>query len=89
MPIELPEDARKQALASLHRFCTDDLDLEVSEIQVRMLLDFITKEIAPSAYNAGLATAEAYLRDRLADLDGVCHEPEFAYRNKGSSVRRK
>jgi hypothetical protein len=29
------------------------------------------------------------MRDRVADLEGVCHEPEFAYWPKGPSVRRK
>lgn len=44
---------------------------------------------APTAFNAGVAAAEAYMRDRVADLDGICNVPEFAYWPKGSSVRRK
>ena len=88
MPVPLPPDASAQALASLRRFCTDELDLEVSDIQARMLLDFILKEIAPSAYNAGIQAAEAFLRDRVADLAAV-QEPEFASWPKGSTTRRK
>jgi len=30
-----------------------------------------------------------FLRDRLADLEATCYEPEFVYWPKGSSVRRK
>ena len=89
MSVELPEDASKQALASLRRYCTEELDIEISDLQVGMLLAFFLKEIAPSAYNAGLVAAEAFLRDRVGDLEAACHEPEFGYWAKGASVRRK
>ena len=89
MSIQLTPEAEKQALASLLRFCSEELEVEISDLQTRRLLKFVLQEIAPTAYNAGVAAAEAYLRDRLADLDGVCHEPEFAYWPKGTSVRRK
>lgn len=89
MPIELSRDAEKQALSSLRRFCAEELEADISELQARQLLKFVLQEIAPTAYNAGVAAAEAYLRDRVADLDGVCQVPEFTYWPKGTSVRRK
>jgi uncharacterized protein (DUF2164 family) len=89
MTVDLSPDDRKQALASLRRFCADELEMELNELQAGQLLKFVLQEIAPSAYNAGVAAAEAYLRDRVADLEGVCHLPEFAYWPKGASVRRK
>jgi uncharacterized protein (DUF2164 family) len=89
MPISLPPDAQKQASASLRRFCTEELDVEVSDIQVASLLGFFLKEIGPSVYNAGIADSQAFLRDRLGDLEATCSEPEFAYWPKGASVRRK
>jgi uncharacterized protein (DUF2164 family) len=88
MSVELSAEATKQALASLRRYCTEELEFELNELQARMLLNFVLKEIAPTAYNAGVAAAEAFLRDRVADLGGV-HEPEFAFWSKGTSVRRK
>jgi uncharacterized protein (DUF2164 family) len=89
MTIELSADAERQALASLRRFFDEELELEIGDVQARQLLKFILREVAPTAYNAGVAKAEAYLRDRVADLEGVCSVPEFAYWPKGSSVRRK
>lgn len=89
MTIELSADAERQALASLRRFFDEELELEIGDVQARQLLKFILREIAPTAYNAGVAAAETYLRDRVADLEGVCGMPEFAYWPKGSSVRRK
>lgn len=88
MAITLPPEARKQALASLRRFATEQLEVELGEIQAVALLDYFLAELAPTAYNAGVGDAQAVLRDRLADLEG-CLEPEFGYWPKGSSVRRK
>lgn len=89
MPVTLNDDDRKHALASLRRFCAEELDEELSDIQAMALLDYFLREIGPSAYNAGVADAQAFLRDRLADLEATVSEPEFAYWPKGSSVRRK
>ena len=89
MPVQFSDQAKKQAIASLQRYCTEELDIDLTGIQGTMLLNFILAEIAPTAYNSGVAAAEAFLRDRLADLEATCHEPEFAYWPKGTSVRRK
>jgi uncharacterized protein (DUF2164 family) len=89
MALALSAEARKQALASIKRFWTETLDAEVTDLQTIAVLDFLLKEIGPSLYNAGVADAQAYLRDRVADLEGTCFEPEFAYWPKSSSVRRK
>ncbi len=85
MSVQLSAEATKQALASLQRYCTEELEFELNGLQARMLLNFVLKE---SAYNAGVAAAEVFLRDRVADLEGV-HEAEFAYWPVGTSVRRK
>lgn len=89
MTIELSADAERQALASLRRFFDEELELEIGDVQARQLLKFILREVAPTAYNSGVAAAESYLRGRIEDLEGVCSMPEFAYWPKGSSVRRK
>jgi uncharacterized protein (DUF2164 family) len=89
MPVTFSDEAREQAIASLRRYCTEELDVELTGVQALMLLNFVLAELAPTAYNAGLAAAEAFLRDRLADLEATCAEPEFAYWPKGASVRRK
>ena len=89
MAVTLSGDAQKQALASMVRFCDEELDVEISDIQAAQLLSFVLKEIGPSIYNAGVTDAQAFLRDRLVDLEATCYEPEFTWWPKGSSVRRK
>jgi uncharacterized protein (DUF2164 family) len=89
MAVTLSDDARKQAIASIRRYCTDELDSDLSDIQAASLLAFFLKEVAPTVYNAGIADAQAFLRDRLGDLEATCYEPEFVYWPKASAIRRK
>jgi hypothetical protein len=44
-----------------------------------LLLDFCVREIGPAVYNQAIADAQAYFQGRVADLEGVCYEPEFVY----------
>jgi uncharacterized protein (DUF2164 family) len=89
MPIAFSPEDRKAAIASIIRFCDAELEVELSQIQATALLEYFLKELAPTAYNAGVADAQTFLRDRLGDLEATVHEGEFTYWPKGSSVRRK
>ena len=89
MAVTLSEDATKEAIASIRRYCGEHLELEIGDLQAGSLLDYFLKELAPSVYNAAIADAQTYFTDRLEDLEGTCHEREFAYWPKSSTVRRK
>jgi uncharacterized protein (DUF2164 family) len=89
MAVALSAESRKQALSSIRRYCAESLELEMGDIKAAALLEFFLKELAPSVYNAAVLDAQVYLRDRLADLEATCYEPEFGYWPKAASVRRK
>lgn len=79
MQIELSDDDRKRAIASIQRYFAEQLDQELGELPARPLLEFFLKEIGPSVYNSAIADAQVFLRDRITDLEGACYAPEFAY----------
>ncbi len=87
MTISLSDDVRKHAIASIRRYFDEELDQDVGDLKAGLLLDFMLEEIAPSVYNAAIADAQTFIRDRLADLEGVYSAPEFAYW-PSSAVRR-
>ncbi len=89
MAVEFSAVTRKHAIASLRRYTDEELDVELSDIQVASLLNFMLKEIAPAIYNKAVIDAQAFLQGRLADLEATCYEPEFVYWPKGAKVRRK
>jgi uncharacterized protein (DUF2164 family) len=88
MLIEISEDATKQSIASIRRYFDEELEQDIGDLKAGNILEFIIKEIAPTVYNKAIEDAQAFLRDRVADLDGACAVPEFAYWDK-TSVRRK
>lgn len=79
MSLTLTDNASAKAVASIKRYFAEQLDQEVGELQARLVLEFVLKEIGPSIYNAAIADAQVYLRERVADLEGACYEPEFGY----------
>jgi uncharacterized protein (DUF2164 family) len=79
MAITVSDDAGAKMVASLKRYFKEQREEEFGDLQAKLLLDFVLKEIAPSIYNAAIADAQIYFRDRVADLDGACFEPEFGY----------
>jgi uncharacterized protein (DUF2164 family) len=88
MTVTLSDDASKRAIASIRRYCDEVLEQDIGDLKGQLFLDFILKEIGPSIYNGAIADAQAYLRDRVADLEDVSHKPEFGYW-PSPSVRRK
>lgn len=82
MPIKLPKETERQAVASIKRYFLENLDEEIGELKAGLFLDFCLREICPCVYNQAIADAQTYLRDKAADMDGICHEPEFGYWKK-------
>ena len=88
MALTLAPEVRKRALASIRRYCSENLELEAGDLKAGALLDFFLKEIGPSVRNAAIADAQVFFRDRVADLEGM-GEAEFAYLPKGPAHRPK
>ncbi len=79
MAIELSKQETDDVIPSLKKYFREELELEISEMRAKFLLDFFLKEIAPFAYNKGVKDAESYFRARVEDLSGTCFEPPLAY----------
>ena len=82
MQITLSDENKKKAIASLRRYAAEELDRELNELPAQLFLDYIVQEIGPLVYNAAIADAQAYFRDRAADLENVLYSPEFLYWQK-------
>jgi uncharacterized protein (DUF2164 family) len=85
MPLTLSRDAQTKALASLRRYAAEELELELGELPAQLFLDFLLEEIGPSIYNAAIADAQTYLRDRVVELEDALHAPEFPHWQRGAS----
>lgn len=79
MAIKLSQDATQKLQASIKRYVEENLDQDIGDLKAGLFLDFCVKEIGPTIYNQAIADAQAYVQGRLDDLEGVCHEKEFAF----------
>jgi uncharacterized protein (DUF2164 family) len=79
MAIELTKEEVADVIPSLRRYFKEELELEISEVRAKFLLNYFLKEVAPFAYNQGVKDAESYFRGRVEDLSGTCFEAALTY----------
>ncbi len=84
MAIKLSKEAEKRLIASIKRYCAENMEMEeeVGDLKAALLLDFCVKEIGPTIYNQAIADAQTHMQDRVADLDSSCCQLEFGYWRK-------
>jgi len=79
MAIRLKDEKKKQILDSIKRYALEELDLDVGDLKAGLFFDFVLQEIGPTIYNQAIADAQAFFQEKIADLEGSCHEHEFGY----------
>ena len=91
MDIQLKKETERQLVASIQRYCTENLGGDIGELKALLLLRFCLEEIAPCVYNQAVGEAQAFLQEKLADLENTCFAEEFGYwKDKGRpGVKRK
>ena len=82
MAITLSPQETEETIHSLKKYCASELELELSDLRAKFLLDYFLQEIAPFAYNQGVKNAEEYFRNKLEDLPATCFEPGLTYWQK-------
>jgi uncharacterized protein (DUF2164 family) len=81
--IHLAEDRKVRVAGSIERDAIEALDEDFGDLEASMMLPgFSLREIAFAVYNQAIADAGARMHERIDDLDGVCDEPGFTYREK-------
>ena len=90
MAIELPKEARAQAIASIERWFQEERGERVGNIAASALLGYVLQEIGPSIYNQAVADVQERLQMRVSELDIELHEDEFGYwRARDKATRGK
>ena len=82
MTIEIPKDARKEAIASIERYFQEHMEEKIGNIAAGALLGFFLEEIGPLVYNQGVADVQERLQARIMEVDIEVHEDPFTYWRK-------
>jgi uncharacterized protein (DUF2164 family) len=89
MTIEIPKEARAEAVASIERYFQENMEEKIGNIAAAALLNYFLEEIGPLVYNQAVAEVQERLRVRVDELDVEVHEDEFQYWRKQEAARRK
>jgi uncharacterized protein (DUF2164 family) len=79
MKMELTKEARAEAVASLERYCEDEMGERIGNVAAEGLLRFFLEEIGPIIYNKAVADAQEKIQTRVIDMGGELYEEEFPY----------
>jgi len=69
MFLSLSREEKREVVNFIRRFFGEKLELGLSELQPGFLLDYFSAEIAPFAYNKGVADAQKFLVRLLCRVD--------------------
>lgn len=67
-PIKLTKEQKEKMAAAIQLYFLKERDEELGSLASSLMLDFITKELAPEFYNQGIYDAHRFMNDRTEDL---------------------
>ena len=74
MAIEIEPDVRNLLLDRLKSYFSDEFDLDIGDLRADQALSFMLGLVGNSAYNQGVADAQAWIATRVADVSAEIHE---------------
>lgn len=89
MTIEIPKEARKEAIASIERYFRENMDEPIGNLAAGALLGYFLEELGPLVYNQAVADVQERLQARVAELDIEVHEDAFQYWRKFDREKKK
>ena len=89
MSIEIPKEARQQAIASIERYFLENRDEKIGNVSAGALLGFFVDEIGPVIYNLAVAQVQERLQMRVMEVDLEINEAEFQYWRKHDTAKKK
>jgi len=87
--LELARDDHARAVASIDRYCREQLEAPLSNLAATALLDYVLREIAPLAYNAAVRDVQKRMLARVSELDSEVYADEFSYWRRADSGKRQ
>jgi uncharacterized protein (DUF2164 family) len=89
MSIDIPREARQEAIASIERYFREQRDEKIGNVAAGALLGYFLEEIAPLVYNQAVADVQERLLARVTEVDIDVHEEPFGYWRKFDRAGRK
>lgn len=89
MAIEISQEARQRAIASLQRYFRENMEDEIGNLTANALLGFFIDEVGAVIYNTAVADVQNRLQARVLEIDAEVYEEPFQYWNKANNSKRR
>ncbi len=77
--IEINNDRSKTMIKKIQIYIKEEFGESIGELRAGFLLEFFMKELGPSIYNQGINDAQAFIQDKLIDLESALSLEETRY----------
>lgn len=88
MTIDIPKEARQEAIASIQRYFEENMDERIGNIAAGALLGYFLEELGPLVYNQAVTELQERLQQRVQELDIEFHEDAFQYWRRQERQRK-
>ncbi len=88
MAIELSKEERAEAIKSIERYFSENMEERIGNMAAGALLGFFVEEVGPLIYNQAVTAVQERLQSRLAEIDLEVHEDAFGYWRKFDAQRK-
>ena len=88
--LNLDTDSRTRLAEQIKRFCRDDLDVEIGNMDAERLIDFLVPSLGARFYNLGLKDAQALIARKADDINDELYalEKSLAADSRDTGRRR-
>jgi len=69
--IKLDKEEKKQAIAEIKRYFSQEREEDIGDLAAALILDFIDNKIAPVYYNRGIKDSIGFINGKLEDLHSL------------------
>jgi len=69
MKLKLNKDRSKKVVEKIQLYMEKEYGEAIGELRAAFLLDFFVEELGPLIYNQAINDAQAFLQDKLIDLE--------------------
>lgn len=80
--LKISKENREKLTRSIKRYVAENLGEEIGDLKATLFLDYVIEEIGPYVYNQAIADAQAYMNDKVADIENSCFAVEGVYWRK-------
>jgi uncharacterized protein (DUF2164 family) len=77
--IDIPKQARTDAVASIRRYFDENINEPIGDLAAGLLLNYFLEEIGPVIYNQAIADVQRRLEQRVSELGSELFAEEFQY----------